>query len=239
MQNMLSLVRGCVDGYKMIEPGEVIAVGVSGGKDSLTLLAVLSEMRRFYPGGFSLHAVSLDMGFEGADFGAVRAFCDAVNVPYTVKKTDIKHVVFDVRRESNPCSLCAKMRRGSLNTAALELGAKKVALGHHFDDAVETFMMSLIYEGKVGCFRPVTYLDRTDVTQIRPMLFVREAQIKSFARRMELPVMFNPCPADKHTKREEIKQLLSTLELTYPNLRDNIFGGMQRSEIPGWKKTDR
>jgi len=235
MRKMLSLIRACVDRYAMIAPGDKIVVGVSGGKDSLTLLMALAELRRFYPRPFELEAVTLAMGFEGMDFTPVAELCRRLEVPYTVRETNIKQVVFDIRQEKNPCSLCAKLRRGALNRAATELGANKVALGHHQDDAVETFMLSLLYEGGIRCFQPTTFLDRTGVTQIRPLLFIKERQIRNFAVRQTLPVVHNPCPADKHTKRQEVKDLLLELEARYPNLRENIFGGLQGSDLKGWK----
>jgi len=235
MRKMLSLARACIDRYAMIAPGDKIVVGVSGGKDSLTLLAVLAELRRFYPHPFELEAVSLAMGFEDMDFDPVAQLCRRLDVPYTVRETNIKQVVFDIRQEKNPCSLCAKLRRGALNRAATELGANKVALGHHQDDAVETFMLSLLYEGGIRCFQPTTFLDRTGVTQVRPLLFVKERQIRNFAIRQALHVVHNPCPADKHTKRQEVKDLLLELEARYPTLRENIFGGLQTSELKGWK----
>lgn len=236
MRKILSLVRACVDGYGMIQAGDKVAVGVSGGKDSLSLLMALARLREFHPSGFGLVAITLDMGFENADFDGVARLCQQLGVPYIVKKTNIKEVIFDIRKEKNPCSMCAKLRRGSLNTAALEAGASKVALGHHWDDAVETFMLSLLYEGRISCFQPVTYLDRTGVTQVRPMLYVKESATKSLAARYSLPIVHNPCPADKCTKRQETKLLICELEQRYPNLRENIFGGLQRSPLPGWSK---
>ena len=237
MRRMLSLMRSCVQDYDMIQPGDKICVGVSGGKDSVTLLRVLAELRRFYPKPFELVAISLDMGYEGTDFSPIADLCRQLEVPFVLKKTDIKQVVFDIRQESNPCSLCAKLRRGSLNDAAKEQGCNKVALGHHFDDAVETFMMSLFYEGRISCFLPVTYLDRTDITVIRPMLYMTERQVIGFARRQELPLVPSGCPVDKATKREETKALLKDLEKRYPGLRDRIFGAMQRYPLQGWEKT--
>jgi len=192
---MLSQLRRCIDEYNMIEENDKIVVGVSGGKDSTVLLRLLAELRRFYPKKYELYAVSLDLGM-GMDYSPMVELCKQLDVPYIIKKTDIKQVVFDIRKESNPCSLCAKMRRGALNDVTLELGAKKVALGHHEDDAIETFFLSLFYEGRLNTFMPVTFLDRTGVTQIRPLLYLSERKIANFAQRENLPVLHNPCPAD-------------------------------------------
>ena len=205
MQKMLSYVRRAVDQYHMIEDGDVIAVGVSGGKDSLALLATLANLRRFYPKKFELKAITLEMGYEEMDFTPVAELCKKLDVEYITRQTDIKTIVFDIRQEENPCSLCAKMRRGALNDTAKQCGCNKVALGHHYDDVIETVMMSLLYEGRFNCFLPMTYLNRRDITVIRPMIYAPEAYIKSLVRRLELPVVHNPCPADGNTKREEIK----------------------------------
>ena len=181
MQKLYSLVRRCIDDFQMISDGESIAVGVSGGKDSLTLLAALAGLRRFYPKQFSLQAVSLDLGYAGADFSPIEAYCRTLDVPFTLVKTDIKTVVFDIRKEDNPCALCANLRRGALHEAALSLGCRKVALGHHCGDALETFLMSLHFEGRLHCFAPVTYLDRRDITLIRPLLYIKESFIRDLA----------------------------------------------------------
>ena len=236
MQKLMGLVRRCVEDYNMINPGDKVAVGVSGGKDSLVLLQILAGLRQY--SDFGLEAITIDMGL-GMDYSAVQAFCDKLEVPYTVVKTQIGPIIFDHRKEKNPCSMCAKMRRGALNQAILDRGIRKVALGHHFDDAVETFMMSLIYEGRISCFQPVTDLDRMGVTQIRPMLYVHEKTVDNFAKRMELPVVENRCPADKHTKREEIKQLVYDLSKTYPDLKERVFGAMQRLPLPEWEPKGR
>ena len=228
------LVRRCVEDYDMIAPGDTVAVGVSGGKDSLVLLMALNELRRYYPKPFALEAITVELGFDGMDFTPVAELCETLGVPYTRLKTDIKEVVFDVRKEDNPCSLCAKMRRGALCTALSARGITKLALGHHFDDAVETFLMSLLYEGRIGCFEPVTYLSRTGITQIRPMLYVGEQAITHFAEKYELPVVHNVCPADKHTKRQEVKELIVVLQAQYPDLKSKIFGAMQRQPLPNW-----
>ncbi|MBO4419837.1 MAG: tRNA 2-thiocytidine biosynthesis protein TtcA [Oscillospiraceae bacterium] len=234
MQHMLSLFRSCVDDYNMIRSGDRIAVGVSGGKDSLTLLVLLAELKKFYPRPFTLEAFSVDMGLGGMDFFPVAALCDRLEIPFHKIDTQIGPVLFEYRKEKNPCSLCAKMRRGALGKAITEAGIHKIALGHHHDDAVETFLMSLIYEGRISCFEPVTYLDRSGVTQIRPMLYIPEQAILHFAEKYDLPVVHNTCPADKHTKREEIKDLVFALNGRYPGLKDKLFGAMQRYPLANW-----
>lgn len=227
-------VRRAVDDYHMISEGDRIAVGISGGKDSMLLLAVMNHLRTYYPIPFSLEAITIELGFEGMDFTPVQQFCDELGVPYTCLKTDIKEIVFDVRKEDNPCSLCSKMRRGAINDAITERGIHKLALGHHFDDAVETFMMSLLFEGRVSCFRPVTFLDRSGVTQIRPLVYAGEKKIANLAAELQLPIVENPCPEDKTSKRYEIKKLLAQMSQDYPDLKSKIFGAMQRMPLPGW-----
>lgn len=227
-------VRRAVDDYEMINSGDRVAVGVSGGKDSLILLLALKHLKLFYPKSFELEAITIDLGFEGMDFAPVAELCRELDIPYTCLKTDIKEIVFDVRREDNPCSLCAKMRRGALNDAIKQRGITKLALGHHFDDAVETYMMSLLFEGRISCFRPVTYLDRSGVTQIRPLIYAGEQKIANLADALKLPVVDNPCPQDKGSKRYEIKQLLSQLCRDYPDIKSKVFGAMQRLPLPGW-----
>lgn len=234
MQKMMGLVRRCIEDYNMIEAGDRVAVGVSGGKDSLTLLVVLAALREYYPVKFDLAALSVDMGLGGMDFSPVAELCARLNVPYLVKKTEIGPIIFDYRKEKNPCSMCAKMRRGALHNALREHGITKIALGHHFDDAVETFFLSLFYESRLSCFHPVTYLDRTDITQIRPLLYVSEAMIREAVPRLQLPVVHNPCPADGHTKRQEVKTLIASLEPQYPKLKESVFAAMQRLPLPHW-----
>ncbi|MCB6365190.1 tRNA 2-thiocytidine(32) synthetase TtcA [Intestinibacillus massiliensis] len=235
MQKLLSSVRRAVDHYHMISENDRIAVGVSGGKDSLTLLMALANLRRFYPVPFEVAAITLEMGYDGMDFSPVQDLCDGLGVEYIRIPTQIKQIIFDVRQEANPCSLCAKMRRGALHEAALAAGCHKVALGHHFDDAVETYLLSLFYEGRISCFKPVTWLDRRDITLIRPLLYTSEQDIRNFARRQALPVVHNPCPADGNTKRQEVKELLQSLEQSMPGVRERIFGAMQRYPLPGWE----
>ena len=233
MQHLCGLLRRCIDDYEMIAPGDKIAVGISGGKDSLALLVLLAELRKYYPKPFSLEAMTVDMGLH-MDFSAVEELCHRLHVPYTIMKTDIGPLIFDIRQEKNPCSMCAKMRRGALHNAMAERGITKIALGHHYDDAVETFLLSLFYEGRISCFQPVTYLSRTGVTQIRPMLYVGEKAVANLAQRLELPVVENRCPADKSTKRQEVKELLATLQGQYPDLKTKLFGAMQRLPLPAW-----
>ena len=234
MQKMLSYVRRAVDHYHMIQDGDRVAVGVSGGKDSLALLVALTKLSRFYPEKFEVVAITLEMGYDEMDFSPVQALCDRLGVEYIRVPTQIGPIIFDIRHEENPCALCAKMRRGALHDAAHKADCNKVALGHHFDDVVETYMLSLFYEGRISCFQPVTYLDRADITLIRPLLYTPEYFVRSFAKRHELPIVHNPCPADGNTKRQEIKDLLKNLEKTMPGLRERIFGAMQRYPLDGW-----
>ena len=238
MQKLVGLMRRCVEDYKMIAPGDRIGVGVSGGKDSLALLTLMAELRRHCGIDFYLEAVTVDLGF-GMDFSPIQELCDRLCVPLTVVNTEISKIIFDYRQEKNPCSMCAKMRRGAINQALLDRGLNKLALGHHFDDAVETFVMNLIYEGRIGCFQPVTDLDRTGIVQIRPMLYIHEKTVEAFAQRMELPIVKNRCPVDKRTKREEIKQLVYELSAKYPDLKERIFGAMQRLPLAEWEPQGR
>ena len=238
MNKILSLVRRCVEDYDMIQPGDRIGVGVSGGKDSLLLLVALAELRKFYPVPFEVEAFTLDMGhadgYSGMDFSPIAALCERLEVPFTLLNSEIHHIIFDLRKEKNPCSMCAKMRRGALHGAMVERGIHKIALGHHYDDAIETFFMSLIYEGRLSCFQPVTWLDRTEITQIRPLLYCGENLVKHTVERLELPVVENPCPANGNTKRQEIKELIYELNGRYPGLKGRAFGAMQRLPLPEW-----
>ena len=238
MQKMMGLVRRCVEDYHMIQNGDRIAVGVSGGKDSLVLLRLLAALREYNSNPFELEAITIDMGL-GMDFSGIQKMCGELDVPYHIVKTEIGPIIFDYRKEKNPCSMCAKMRRGALNQALLDRGLNKLALGHHYDDAVETFVMNLIYEGRIGCFQPVTNLDRTGIIQIRPMLYISEKSADNFAKRMELPVIENRCPADKHTKREEVKELVYELSGKYPQFKDRVFGAMQRLPLAEWEPQGR
>lgn len=238
MQKLMGLVRRCVEDYHMIEEGDRIAVGVSGGKDSLVLLVLLAGLKKYYQHSFQLEAITIDMGL-GMDYSYIEELCKSLDVSYTIVKTEIAPIIFDYRKEKNPCSMCSKMRRGALNQELVNRGFNKLALGHHYDDAVETFLMSLIYEGRISCFQPVTDLDRTGITQIRPMLYIHEKTVDHFAQQQDLPVLANRCPVDKHTKREEIKELLFDLVKTYPDLKERIFGAMQRFPLPEWEPKGR
>ena len=236
MQRLMGLMRRCIEDYNMIAPGEKIAVGVSGGKDSLVLLRLLAALRQYMD--FSLEAITIDMGL-GMDYSGIEKWCEALDVPYTVIRTEIGPIIFDHRKEKNPCSMCSKMRRGALNQAIVDRGIRKIALGHHYDDAVETFLMSLLFEGRISCFQPVTDLDRTGVIQIRPMLYIHEKTVDNFAKREEMPIVENRCPVDKTTKREETKNLIYELSKTYPDLKERIFGAMQRLPLPEWEPKGR
>ena len=238
MQRIVGLVRRCIEDYDMIQPGDRIGVGVSGGKDSLALLVLLAELKKYNHKPFELEAITIDMGL-GMDYSGVQSLCDQLVIPYVQVKTEIGPIIFDYRKEKNPCSMCAKMRRGALNQALLDRGLNKLALGHHYDDAVETFLMSLLFEGRISCFQPVTDLDRTGIIQIRPMLYVHEKTVDTFAARQKLPVVENRCPVDKQTKREEIKNLVYDLSATYPELKERVFGAMQRLPLPEWEPKGR
>lgn len=234
MSKISGRVRRCIEDYDMIQDGETVAIGVSGGKDSLSLLYALADLRHYYPKRFNLHAITIDMGFEGADFSPVAEICEKLSVPFTLRSTNAAEIIFEKRNEKNPCALCAKMRRGMINDVLLELDIKKIALAHSFDDAVETYLMSLLYEGRINCFQPVTHLDRADTYQIRPMLYVHEETVISLAKSQNLPIVHNPCPKNGASKREEIKILLKTLGADYPDIKKKIFGAMQRLPLDGW-----
>jgi tRNA(Ile)-lysidine synthase TilS/MesJ len=223
LQNILSTLRKAVTEYKMIAEGDRIVVGLSGGKDSLTLLTGLAAYRRFSPESYTLSAVTVDMGFPGADQTGLAAYCEKLGVPFRVIKTDVAEILFNARKEKNPCSLCSKMRRGALCGAAKEAGANKLALGHHAEDLTETFLLSCFFEGRLSTFMPVSHMDRTNVTVIRPLVLASETAIRAFAKDASLPVLFNPCPADKSTKREYIKELIKTVRQEIPNADANLF----------------
>ena len=236
IKRILSFTRRAIDDYGMIEDGDKIGVGVSAGKDSLTLLCALAELRRFYPKKFELVAITVDMGFEGMDFTPIADLCRELDVPFVISPTQISRIIFDVRKEKNPCSLCAKMRRGALHDECKRQGCNKLALGHHFDDVVETFMLNLFYEGRLGSFSPVTYLSRKDITMIRPLIYAQEKDVRYFVNRHPLPIIESPCPADKATERENMKQLLASIERNNKGLRHRIFGALQKAGLDGYKE---
>lgn len=231
----MGYARRAIEDYDMIQENDKIAIGASGGKDSLTLLYVLSGLRRYYPRKFDLEAITINMGYKEADYSGVARLCKELDVPYTVVETDIAEILFDLRKESNPCSLCAKLRKGAFNRKARELGCNKKAYAHHFDDVIETMLLSLIYEGRFYCFSPVTYLNKADITLIRPLIYIREIDIIGFRKAYQLPVVENPCPVDGYTKREYVKQLIKNLEKENPGLRERLFTAIRESSIPGWK----
>ena len=237
MQHILSTVRQAVDKYGMIEENDTVAVGLSGGKDSIVLLASLDRLKNFYPKKFSVVGISVDMGFDDAGdiFAPVREFCAEHEIPYHIEKTKIKEIVFDVRKEKNPCSLCAKLRRGALVSCAKELGAGKLALGHHLDDAAETFMLTLVNEGRIGCYSPVTVYEDTAVTVIRPLIYTREADIRSLVKKEKLPVVKSPCPEDGNTDRAEIKNVIRELEINHRGLKKRIITAMEKRGLDGWQ----
>ena len=230
LQQIMSPIRRAIDDYMMIEDGDRIAVGLSGGKDSITLLSGLAGLRRFYPKKFEVVAIRIDTGldFDEKECEALKKYTEELNVEYVVEKTEIASVVFDVRKEENPCSLCANMRRGALNSAAKNAGCNKVALGHHADDLIETFFLSMMYEGRLSTFHPVTNLSRMDLSVIRPMIYMRERDVASFAKGK--PILHNPCPADKHTKREYVKNLLKDIRQEIPFVNDNVLNALIHEE---------
>lgn len=238
LQKLLSFTRKAIDDYKMIDDGDKIAIGVSGGKDSLTLLYALSHLRRFYPKKFDIEAITVSMGLKDMDFSPVEQLCKELGVNYTIIETKIAEIIFSYRKEKKPCSLCAKLRKGAFNIKAKELGCNKKAYAHHFDDVIETMMMSLFYEGRFYCFSPVTYLQRSDIILIRPLIYVKEADIKGFRNAYNLPVVENPCPVNGYTKRHYVKGLIKSLQFEIPDLKKQLFHAIQSSNIPGWKKSD-
>ena len=235
LQQVLSYTRRAVDDYQMIAQGDRIAVGISGGKDSLTLLYALHGLKRFYPKHFEIHAVTVDLGFQNLDLSRINELCRELDVEYTIVKTDIAQIIFEDRKEENPCSLCAKMRKGALNQAIKENGCNKVAYAHHKDDVVETMLMSLIYEGRFHTFSPVTYLDRTELTVIRPLMYMNEADVIGFVRKYNVPVVKSPCPADGYTRREYVKQLLRQLNQENPGVKERMFTAIQNGKMKGWE----
>lgn len=234
LQRLYSYVRQAVEQYGMICAGDHIAVGISGGKDSLTLLYALAGLRRFYPKPFSLTAITVHLGWEEMDFAPIGALCEKLQVPYEIVHTQIAEIIFDVRKEKHPCALCAKLRKGALNERALALGCNKIAYAHHRDDFVETTFLSLLQEGRFSSLSPQYVLERTGLTLIRPMMYLPEAQIRGFCKKYELPVVKNVCPADGNTARERVKQSLRQLQMDYPNMRERIFTAICQAQFDDW-----
>ncbi|NPV26044.1 MAG: tRNA 2-thiocytidine(32) synthetase TtcA [Firmicutes bacterium] len=216
--------------YQLIDEGDHLAIGVSGGKDSVTLLYVLANLRRFAPVKFRLTAVMLDLGWN-CDFTPISELCNQLDVPFHLEKTQIGPIVFDYRQEKNPCSLCAKLRRGALHNVAIQLGCNKVALAHHADDAIETLLMSMFYEGRLGAFLPKTYLSRKQLYLIRPLIYVKESTIKEVVAVLKLPVIANPCPVNGRTKRHEVKEIIEQLETLIPDVRDKILSALRNVDL--------
>ncbi len=235
LQRVLSYVRRAVDDYHMIEDGDHIAVGISGGKDSLTLLYGLNGLMRFYPKHFTIHAVTVDLGFQNLNLEKIKSLCQELKIDYTIVKTDIADIIFNQRKETNPCSLCAKMRKGALNEAIKKAGCNKVAYAHHKDDVVETMLMSLVFEGRIHTFNPVTYLDRMDLTVIRPLIYMNEADVVGFVNKFQIPVVKSPCPADGNTRREYIKNVLKNLNQDTPGVKARMFTAIQ-NELKEWNR---
>lgn len=234
IQRILGQVRRAIQDYDMIEDGDKIAIGVSGGKDSMTLLTAMAQLQKFYPKKFTLEAISLTMGIGNTDFSPVAEYCRQIGVNYTVKDTLIGKIVFEIRQEKNPCSMCANLRRGALHNISKKLGCNKVALGHHRDDAIETLLLSTFYEGNIHTFSPVTYLDRKDLYLIRPLIYTDEKQLRSLAKSGRFPVVKSPCHIDGKTKRQYIKDLIFELQKTNKDIKSNLFGAIKRAEIDGW-----
>ena len=227
-------MRRAVQDYNMISEGDKIAIGVSGGKDSTTLLTVMRQLQHFYPAKFDIEAITLTMGIGNPDYSEVAKLCKDLGVNYTIHETQIGKIIFDIRQETNPCSMCANLRRGALHNVAKELGCNKVALGHHMDDVIETYMLSSLYEGRLHTFSPVTYLDRKDLYLIRPMIYSEEHQIRSYVKAHQLPIVNNPCPANGYTKRQYVKELLASLQKENREVKSNLFGAIKRAQLDGW-----
>ena len=233
-QKLLSLTRQAVDTYQMIAEGDHIAVGISGGKDSLTLLCALYGLKRFYPKSFDLTAITVNLGFQNLDLEPIKRMCRTLEIPYKIVDTQIARIIFEERRENNPCSLCAKMRKGALNAAIKELGCNKIAYAHHKDDVIETMLLSLLYEGRFYSFPPKTYLDQMDLTVIRPLILAEEKEVKQAVRRENFPIIKSSCPVDGHTEREWAKQWVREMEHQKRDIKSQIFGAMRRAHISDW-----
>lgn len=236
MQKIMGQIRAAIEHYEMISPGDRIAIGVSGGKDSLVLLHAMAQLQNFYPIPFELVALTVDPCFSGqkTNYTEIEKVCEKLKIPYIIRRTTLGKIIFEDRKEKNPCSLCARMRRGILHNMAKENNCNKIALGHHFDDAVQTFFMNLFYGGSIGCFSPKSYLSRKQLTLIRPMIFCHQRDISSAARRNSLPIIQSGCPVDGITCRKNTEELILSLESTFPDLRNKVIGAIQRAGLNGW-----
>ena len=231
IRRILSCTRRAVDRFSMINDGDRIAVGLSGGKDSIALLAALHDLKRFYPADFSLYGITVSMGFKDFDAGPLKDFCEKLGVGFSLIETRLAELIFEERKESNPCSLCARMRRGILHDTAKALGCNKLALGHHYDDVIDTFMLNLFNEGRLATFLPVTYLSRKDITVIRPFIYLPEKDIRYFISKNDLPVIKSPCPEDKHTDRETLHKLIGDLDRERKGLKHRIFNAIEEGGL--------
>ena len=234
MQKILSHMRKAIEEYNMIEENDKIAICLSGGKDSITMLHAFKNLQRFYPKKFEIVAISIDPGFNFFDTSFLQRICDNLEIPLFIEETHAKEIVFDIRKEKNPCSLCANLRRGVINSIAIREGCNKIALGHNQDDVLETFLLNLFYTGSIGTFAPKSFMDRTKITLIRPLVYTPEKDIKRFIKKNNLTVMPKVCPMDGKSKREDIKQLIYTLGKDIPMIRANLFGAIKRN-LPEWK----
>ena len=234
MQKILSHMRKAIEEYNMIEENDKIAICLSGGKDSITMLHAFKNLQRFYPKKFEIIAISINPGFDFFDTNFLQRICDNLEIPLFIEETHAKEIVFDIRKEKNPCSLCANLRRGVINSIAIREGCNKIALGHNQDDVLETFLLNLFYTGSIGTFAPKSFMDRTKITLIRPLVYTPEKDIKRFIKKNNLTVMPKICPMDGKSKREDIKQLIYTLGKDIPMIRANLFGAIKRN-LPEWK----
>lgn len=238
MQQILSYMRKAIEDYNMIDEGDKIAIGLSGGKDSLSMLMGFKNLQRFYPKKFDIVAITINPGFEDFNASMLKDFCDKLDVPFIVEQGHIKEIVFDIRKEKNPCSLCANLRRGMLNSIAIREGCNKIALGHNEDDVLETFLLNLFYAGSIHTFAPKTYMDKSKITLIRPLIYAPEKYIRKFIRKSEITVMPKVCPMDGTSKREDMKQLIKDMQIDIPRVRANLYGAIKRSEIKGWNREE-
>ncbi len=235
MQKILGYMRKAIDDYNMIQDGDKIAIGLSGGKDSITMLMGFKNLQRFYPKKFDIIAITINPGFDGFDIDFLKNLCFELNIPLIIEDGHIKEIVFDIRKEKNPCSLCANLRRGMLNSIAQREGCNKIAVGHNEDDVLETFLMNLFYAGSINTFAPISYMDRSEMTLIRPLIYVPEKYIKNFVKRNNIQTMPKACPMDGISKRENMKELIKNMQIDIPHIRANLYGAIKRGEINGWK----